>query len=112
MFFIVCTMKKFRKPCKYIRACFTGVHTGNAFRDQHVPYIRPQDSGGHTETQWVAATATATAPATARNDGEQTGQPKVAGAGFLVRGAAPFQFSVCPFASEALAAAAHDTELR
>ena len=60
--------------------------------DQYVPYVMPQENGGHAETRWaVVHTA--------------------AGRGLLVTAAEPFQLNVSPHTPEQLTAATHAEEL-
>jgi hypothetical protein len=59
---------------------------------QHVPYGRPQESGGHVDTRWLVL-----------SDG--------AGLGFRIACDRPAQFSATHFRAADLAAAGHDVEL-
>lgn len=58
----------------------------------HTPYIRPQENGNRTGTNWIVA-----------RDAD--------GAGLLVTAPRPFDFSAQRFSAEDLAAAMHNTEL-
>ncbi len=59
---------------------------------QHVPYIRPQENGNHTEVRWAALT-------------------DARGAGLLVRGQPLFNASAHPYTPHDLTAARHRHEL-
>jgi beta-galactosidase len=60
--------------------------------DQYVPYIRPQENGGHADVRWLEL-----------RDAE--------GRGFRLTFDEPYQVSVTPFRAEDLASATHDVEL-
>jgi beta-galactosidase len=60
-------------------------------RDQYVPYIKPQESGGHSETRWF--------------------QVKGHGQEITLSFDRPIQFSCLPFSQNELAAKSHDVEL-
>jgi beta-galactosidase len=59
--------------------------------DQYVPYIRPQENGGHADVRWLELRRT--------------------GMGFRITLDRPRQVSVTPFGAAELAAATHDVEL-
>jgi beta-galactosidase len=61
--------------------------------DQYVPYVMPQEHGGHSDTRWFAL-----------HDGS--------GLGLHVGGSAPFHFSTSHFTAADLSDATHDVELR
>jgi beta-galactosidase len=61
--------------------------------DQYVPYVVPQEHGGHSDTRWFAL-----------HDG--------AGHGLRIGASAPFHFSVGHFTAGDLLAARHAVELR
>src|SRR6185436_19471522 len=60
--------------------------------DQYVPYVMPQEHGGHTDTRWFAL-----------HDG--------AGHGLQVIGETPFHFAASHFSTADLMHATHDVEL-
>ena len=60
--------------------------------DQYVPYVVPQEHGGHADTRWGVV-----------HDGD--------GRGLLVTAAEPFQWNVSQFTPEELTAATHSEEL-
>jgi beta-galactosidase len=60
--------------------------------EQHVPYIVPQEHGGHADTRWFALL-----------DGD--------GRGVAISASDPFQFSASHFTAADLTAATHDVEL-
>ena len=60
--------------------------------DQYVPYVMPQEHGGHADTRWAVAHA-------------------AAGTGLLVTAADPFQLNISDFTPEQLAAATHVEDL-
>ncbi len=60
--------------------------------DQYVPYVMPQENGGHAETRWAMVHT-------------------VAGRGLLVTAAEPFQLNVSIHTPEQLTAATHAEEL-
>jgi beta-galactosidase len=64
--------------------------------DQHVPYIRPQESGGHADVRWLALS-------------ERAGNDK--GRGFRLVIDRPRQVSATHFRASELATATHDDEL-
>jgi beta-galactosidase len=66
---------------------------GSTVADQHVPYIRPQENGGHAEVRWLELLA----------GDERTG--------FRITLDRPRQVSVTPFRAAELAEATHDVEL-
>jgi beta-galactosidase len=61
--------------------------------DQYVPYVMPQEHGGHTDTRWFAL-----------HDGN--------GRGLHVGATTPFHFSASHFTASDLTAATHDVELQ
>jgi beta-galactosidase len=67
-------------------------HYRSTVTDQYVPYVMPQEHGGHTDTRWFSL----------RDD---------AGRGLHVSGSAPFHFAVSHFSAADLTAATHDVEL-
>jgi len=72
-----------------------GAHLGRftaAVLDQYVPYVMPQEHGGHAETRWGVV-------------------HEVGGRGLLVTGSVPFQWNVSRFTPEQLTAATHAEEL-
>jgi Beta galactosidase small chain. len=72
-----------------------GAHLGrfrSTVADQYVPYVVPQEHGGHAETRWGVV-----------HDAE--------GRGLLVTAAEPFQWNVSQFTPEQLTAATHAEEL-
>jgi beta-galactosidase len=73
------------------RGAFLGRFTQRV-AEQYVPYVMPQEHGGHADTRWgVVHTA--------------------AGWGLLVTAAAPFQWNVSEYTPEQLTAATHAEEL-
>ena len=58
-----------------------------------MPYIRPQENGGHSDVRWLELRASD-------------------GSGFRLTFDEPRQVSAIPFRAEDLAAATHDVELR
>lgn len=72
-----------------------GAHLGRFTQtvgEQYVPYVMPQEHGGHAETRWGVV-----------HDGD--------GRGLLVTAAEPFQWNVSEFTPEQLTAATHADEL-
>jgi beta-galactosidase len=61
--------------------------------EQYVPYVMPQEHGGHSDTRWFALHA---------DDGS----------GLLIGAAEPFHFSASHFHANDLLAATHDVELK
>ena len=61
--------------------------------EQYVPYVRPQENGGHADVRWLALT-------------------DAGGSGFRISLDEPRQVSVTPFRAADLATATHDVELR
>ena len=61
--------------------------------DQYVPYVMPQEHGGHSDTRWFAL-----------RDG--------AGHGLQIIGGTPFHFSASHFTAADLMTATHDVELK
>jgi beta-galactosidase len=61
--------------------------------DEYVPYVRPQENGGHADVRWLQLT-----------DG--------AGRGLRIAADRPCQASATHFRAEDLASASHDVELR
>ena len=61
--------------------------------DQYVPYVMPQEHGGHSDTRWFAL----------RDD---------AGHGLQIIGGTPFHFSASHFTAADLMSATHDVELK
>jgi hypothetical protein len=68
-----------------------GVYTSTVV-DQFVPYMKPQEHGNHTETRWLRLT-------------------DANGAGLLVVGDEPFNFSAHDFTAQDLTAATHTYDL-
>jgi beta-galactosidase len=67
-------------------------HWRSTVTDQYVPYVVPQEHGGHADTRWFALA--------------RAGGPTV-----RVDGGTPFQFSASHFTAADLTAAAHDVDL-
>lgn len=67
-------------------------HFESDVRDQYVPYVRPQENGGHADVRWVEVS---------NNHGET----------IRIELAKPGQVSVTPFRASELATATHDVEL-
>jgi beta-galactosidase len=65
---------------------------GSTVTEQYVPYVRPQENGGHAAVGWIEL-----------SDGH--------GRGFRLSGDRPCQVSATHFRAEDLAAASHDVEL-
>ena len=87
------------------------MHEGDALRDQYVPYIRPQESGAHTDTRWCMVSSGRSSQGDAAGAGAGAGPGP--GAGFAVASGngQPFQYSFTPFSDETIAGALHDVEL-
>ena len=67
-------------------------HFASTVTDEYVPYVMPQEHGGHADTRWFALT-------------------DAGGHGLHVSSSAPFQFSASHFTAADLTAATHDVEL-
>jgi beta-galactosidase len=68
-------------------------HWGSSATDQHMPYGRPQESGGHAGVRWLSV-----------SDGR--------GSGFTLAADTPAQASATHFRASQLAEAGHEAELR
>lgn len=73
------------------RGAFLGRYT-QSVTDQYVPYVMPQEHGGHAATRWGVV-------------------HDRAGRGILVTGSEPFQWNVSRFSPEQLTAATHAEDL-
>ena len=67
-------------------------HYASTVWDQYIPYVRPQENGGHNGVRWIKLTNSA-------------------GEGIHITMAKPYQVNVSPFSTLDLVAASHDVEL-